>query len=57
MMAHIIIRCPRIGSNVQVWVPESTAVDKPDAYEAVTCPACARLHFVHKATRKPLGEK
>jgi hypothetical protein len=56
-MAHVVISCPRIGSNVQVWLPESTSEDKPDAYEAVTCPACAWLHFVHKATGKLLGEK
>jgi hypothetical protein len=29
---------------------------KPDEYEAVTCPACMRLHFVHKITGKLLGE-
>jgi hypothetical protein len=28
-----------------------------DAYEAVNCPACARLHFVNKATGKLLSEK
>src|SRR6202048_304976 len=25
-----------------------SCTDKPDSYEAVTCPACARLHFVNK---------
>ena len=56
-MAHVVIRCSWMGSNVQVWVPEGTSADKPDAYEAVTCPACARIHFVNKITGKLLGEK
>jgi hypothetical protein len=56
-MVHVVIRCPRTGSNVQVWVPETTSADKPDLYEGVTCPACARLHFVNKITSKILGEK
>ena len=56
-MAHVIIRCPRTGSNVQVWVPEDASTHQPDAYEAVTCPACTRLHFVNKTTGKLLGDK
>lgn len=55
-MAHVIIRCPRTGSNVQVWVPEDTSTDQPDAYEAVTCPACTRLYFVNRITGKLLSE-
>ena len=57
MMAHFVIRCPRTGSNVQVWVSESTSVPNTDEYESVTCPACKRLHFVNKITGKLLGER
>jgi hypothetical protein len=56
-MAHFVIRCPRTGSNVQVWLPESSPTDQPDAYEAVECPACARLHFVNKITGKLLSQR
>jgi hypothetical protein len=55
-MSHFVIRCHRTGSLVGVWVPERTSNTKPDEYEAVTCPACTRLHFVNKITGKPLGE-
>jgi hypothetical protein len=54
-MAHFIIRCLRTGLNVQVWLPESTPADKPDAYEAVTCLSCGGLHFVNKITGKLLS--
>lgn len=56
-MAHFVIRCPRTSSNVQVWVSESTSIPKTDEYEGVICPACTRLHFVHKLSGKLLGEK
>jgi hypothetical protein len=56
-MANVIIRCPRTGQRVQVWVPLDALTIQMDAYEAVTCPACTRLHFVNKVTGKLLGEK
>ena len=56
-MANVIIRCPRTGYKVQVWVPEDALTDRRDVYEAVTCPACTRLHFVNKITGKLLGDK
>lgn len=43
--------------NVQVVMPEVTASDPTDRYEAITCPACARLHLVNKTTGKILGER
>jgi hypothetical protein len=46
-----------MGSNVQVWVAEALSTDQPDAYEAVTCPGCARLHLINKITGKLLGDK
>jgi hypothetical protein len=54
-MANITIFCPRTGSNVQVWVTETRPGDHDDAYEAVTCPGCGRLHFVNKTTGKTLS--
>jgi predicted nucleic acid-binding Zn-ribbon protein len=56
-MANVTIFCPRTGSNVQIWVPEAQPGESADAYEAVTCPSCGRLHFVNKSTRKALSDK
>jgi hypothetical protein len=28
-----------------------------DAYSPVRCSACAKIHFIHNSTGKPLGEK
>jgi hypothetical protein len=57
-MAHFVIRCPRTGSNVEVWVSESSrSVSNTDEYEGVTCLACMQVHFVHKINGKLLGNK
>jgi hypothetical protein len=56
-MARVVIRCPRTASNLQVWLPEDALAARPDEYEAVTCPACGRLHLVNKITGKLLSEK
>lgn len=56
-MANLIFRCARTGLNVQVWLPESEPTDRTDSYEAVTCPACARIHLVNMTTGKMLGDK
>jgi hypothetical protein len=31
--------------------------DEARIYEAVICPACARLHFINTSTGKTLGSK
>jgi hypothetical protein len=57
MGRHILFKCPRLGTNVQHWLPE-TPPDEPgsNAYASVVCLACTRLHFIHKETGKLLGE-
>jgi len=57
MGRHILFECPRLGTNVQHWLPE-TSPDEPssNAYASVVCLACTRLHFIHKQTGKLLGE-
>ena len=56
-MPHIVIRCPRTGSNAHVWMPETASADKSRLYEdeEVRCPACLRLHFVNKVTGELLS--
>ncbi len=56
MGRHILFKCPRLGVNVQHWLPEISPEDKPDSYRSVVCLACTRLHFIHKETGKLLGE-
>src|SRR5207237_1871167 len=47
-MAQLIFRCAQTGLNVQAWLPDATPAVHTDSYEAVICPACARLHLVNK---------
>jgi hypothetical protein len=58
MGRHIIFKCPRLGTNVQHWLPETPPEDEPssNSYASVVCLACTRLHFIHKETGKLLGE-
>ena len=50
----MIFICPRTGMKVQ-HRQEASAADND--YEVVTCPACARLHFVNRKTGKLLGHE
>ena len=59
-MAKLIFRCVQTGMNVQVWLPDEGPTDHADAadsYEAVTCPACTRIHLVNTTTGKMLGDR
>lgn len=45
----IIFRCPFTGMDVQ------TSLEKQEgnlvrAYEAISCPACTRIHFINMTT-------
>jgi hypothetical protein len=57
-MQPLIFRCPVFKENVQHWLDDDD--DPPadgDSYEAMTCPACTRLHFVNRKTGKLLGDE
>jgi hypothetical protein len=56
-MTNLILRCVQTGLKVRVWLPETAPTGRADSYEAVTCPACARIHLVNKTTGKMLGDK
>jgi hypothetical protein len=56
MGRHILFKCPRLGTNVQHWLPDTPPADEPSSYASVVCLACSRLHFIHKETGKLLGE-
>lgn len=59
-MPHVIFRCPSTNLNVQHWQPDEQSgalrADDAEAYEAVTCPACTKLHFLNMRTAKLLGD-
>jgi len=55
-MAPFIYRCPTTGLRVQGWSAEELPRDGEDAYEAVTCVMCRRVHLVNPATGKVIGE-
>jgi len=55
MPIGFVFRCPNTGLNVQGWVAENPSEPKSEAYEAVTCTACARVHLVEPRTGKILG--
>jgi hypothetical protein len=57
MGRHVLFKCPQLGTHVQHWLPKSSPSDEPNSYAAVVCPACTRLHFIHKETGKLLGDK
>jgi hypothetical protein len=48
--------CPKANVAVQHWI-DNGATSSDDAYEAIACPACARLHFVNRKTGKLLGHE
>jgi hypothetical protein len=56
-MAFIIFRCPYTGLYVQHELDNAASHDEKPHYDAVTCPACARLHFVNRSTGKTLGHE
>ena len=53
-MADFVFRCPATGFNVQGYVPGETSDDE-NAYEAVECLMCKRVHLVNPATGKVVG--
>jgi hypothetical protein len=57
MPIGFVFRCPNTGLNVQGWVAENPSEPESEAYEAVTCTACARVHLVDPRTGKILGSK
>jgi hypothetical protein len=55
-MPPFIYRCPTTGLNVQGWAAEDPTEEHDDeAFEAVICTACKRVHRVNPKTGKVLG--
>jgi hypothetical protein len=56
-MAKLMYQCSRTGVNVEIRLDDDVTPAKSDAYEQVTCPSCAHVHFINRATGKVLGDK
>jgi hypothetical protein len=54
-MATALYRCPDTGLNVQGWFADDGATSEGEVYEAMTCPACTRVHLVNPATGRVCG--
>jgi hypothetical protein len=56
MADTFIFNCPNTNLSVQHSFDDEDE-DAPDTeYEAITCPACSRLHFINLKSRKLLGQ-
>jgi hypothetical protein len=51
----IVFRCPHAGMNVQADLPKQES-NEDELYEAITCPACGRLHFISRRDGRILGQ-
>lgn len=56
-MVKLMYRCPRTGVDVEISLDDEIPPAAADTYEHVTCPSCAHVHFVNRATGKVLGDK
>jgi hypothetical protein len=54
-MPTFLYRCPNTGLRVQGWIANDRTERDEDNFEAVTCPACGRVHLVNPKTGKVLG--
>jgi hypothetical protein len=49
-MRTILFTCPTTQFKVQHWLDEDERATEDD-YEGITCPGCARIHFVNRKGR------
>jgi hypothetical protein len=55
-MAHFVFTCPATSMKVQHWLDDDPSAPE-DAYEAIACKACARIHLLNRKTGKLLGQE
>jgi len=57
MSGFVIFRCPDTGFNVQTRIPrQEQRPDGATAYEAFSCPVCARMHLIDPVTGRAIGQ-
>ncbi len=55
-MVMLVFKCPTTSLHTQHWLDDEDDDSANEAYESITCPACAKLHFVNRKSRKLLGQ-
>ncbi|WFU38053.1 hypothetical protein QA640_26885 [Bradyrhizobium sp. CB82] len=50
----IVFRCPQTGMNVQTHLEKQQGAEG-QSFEAFTCPACARVHFIDLVSGQPMS--
>ncbi len=56
-METFVFRCPTTDLRVQYRLDNKADAASEEEYEGISCPACAKLHFVNRKTRKLLGRE
>jgi hypothetical protein len=55
-MAAVTFICPMTDLGVQYWLDDDEDIPESE-YEAMFCPACAKIHLINRKTGKPLAKK
>ncbi|WGD55993.1 hypothetical protein QA641_20110 [Bradyrhizobium sp. CB1650] len=56
MADFIVFQCPQTGMNVQTHLEKQPKLQRR-SFEAFTCPACTRVHFIDLATGRPMTQE
>lgn len=55
-MPSILFKCPSRGIHTHAWIADDAGVAAgPDAYIAIDCTACGRIHYLDPASGALLG--
>jgi hypothetical protein len=57
MADFIVFQCPDTGLNVQTHLEKQEKAQHGRSFEAFSCPACTKVHFIDLATGKPLSRE
>jgi len=55
-MTAVIFICPLTDLSVEHWLDEDEDVSENE-HEVIVCPACAKVHLIHRKTGKPLAQR
>ena len=55
-MNYVLFRCPHTGLDVQHSLNKCVPRDDTSSVYALTCPACARIHFVDRSAPEDRNE-
>ncbi|WGR75375.1 MULTISPECIES: hypothetical protein [unclassified Bradyrhizobium] len=56
MADFIVFQCPQTGMNVQTHLEKQPKL-QGRSFEAFTCPACTRVHFIDLASGRPMARE